>query len=190
MAAESNNFSRSASLLLPAVAILTLYVAWQVIPLGWRVDALERARFESSDRMLARIEALENRVASLRPGDLPPVGVAGRAPAPSARAGRPGAANDSAVAGRTASTPSAEQPNVIAEEFLSRHLLPGDTALALMIVEGVPPDRLARRVQHSPAFVLGKAVQIEKQLAAVADTPPEILASMRAWIERARSAQR
>jgi hypothetical protein len=188
MPAGSTESSLRGSLLYGALAVLSLYVAWQAIPLRGRVDTLERDRMEANDRLLARIEALETRVARLKSGDA--AASSGRAAAAPSRPAPARGSVDSAAAAPPADGTRAARASVMAEEFLSRRLLPGDASLALSMVQGVPLQRLAERSRHSPGFVIGKAVQIEKQLAAAPDTPPEIVAAIRSWLERARAIQR
>ncbi|MGH7820310.1 MAG: hypothetical protein ACREQ9_11085, partial [Candidatus Binatia bacterium] len=72
------------------------------------------------------------------------------------------------------------------DEFLARHLFPAEAAIAQLLIRDLPAAEIARRLGHSETFVVAKGVQIEKQLAARPETPPEILAAIRRYLARAR----
>ncbi len=189
MPPDSGPPSSRQPLVLLALALLTAYVAWQAVPLAARLDAIERDRLELRDRLLAEIEKLHGEIDGLRVGMAPP-------PHPPVRSESEGASRVEGRASATspAATPTSPAPAAraarvdlfAAERFLSRRLFPDDVSLALAMLEGVPPAEIARRARHSVGYINAKGIQIERQLAAGPDTPPEILAAIRAAIARTR----
>lgn len=188
MAADSGPPFRNHSLVLLGLALAVAYLAWQVVPLARRMDAIERTELEIRDRLLAKIDRLEAEMIIAAPAAEPPVG---RTPPPAARgAERPsqGATAEASAPVAPAAAGPARLDLYSAERYLSRRLFPQDAAIALLMLQGVPPAEMARRLKHSVAFVQAKGVQIEKQLAARPDAPPEIVAALREAVARARAA--
>ncbi|MBI2963594.1 MAG: hypothetical protein HYY35_07550 [Deltaproteobacteria bacterium] len=178
--------------MLLALALLTAYIGWHTMPLAQRLDVLERDRLELRDRLLAEIEKLHGEIDGLRVGLAPLPRPPDRSPSEgSSRVeGRGDASSSSPTSASPAPAPQTARVDLFAaERFLSRRLFPEDTSLALAMLEGLPPAEIARRSRHSLAYVNAKGVQIERQLAAAPDTPPEILAAIRAAVARARKAE-
>ena len=188
MAAESGPPFRNHSLALLGLALATAYLVWQVIPLARRMDAVERSQLEIRDRLLTKMDRLEAEILAAGPAaEPPPVRAAPREPRmPRAEWPAVSAAAKAAAPTAPAVSPPARVDLYAAERYLSRRLFPDDAAIALLMLEGVPPAEMARRLKHSVAFINAKGIQIEKQLAAKSDTPPEILAAIREAIDRAR----
>jgi hypothetical protein len=190
VAAESRPPFRDHSLALIALAFVVAYLAWQVVPLSRRMDAVERSQLEIRDRLLAKMDRIEAEMIAATPGAV--------APARGAREERPSRTETSAAssasapaeagAPRAASTPARARVDLYAAEcYFARSLFPEDATIALLMLQGVPPAEIARRLKHSVAFVKAKGVQIEKQLAAKPDVPPEILAAIGEAVERGRA---
>jgi hypothetical protein len=188
VAAESGPPFRNHSLVLLGLALATVYLVWQVIPLARRMDAVERSQLEIRDRLLAKMDRLEAEVIAAGPAaEPPPVRAAPRETrAPRAEGPAEGAAGGVAAPSTPAVPPRARVDLYGAERYLSRRLFPDDAAIALLMLEGVPPAEMARRLKHSVAFINAKGIQIEKQLAAKPDAPPEILAGIREAVDHAR----
>jgi hypothetical protein len=181
--------SRGTSLLLIVVLVVAGYAAWQVAPLSRRMDALDRDRLETRDRLLRQIELLRDELGRARLIGSDPPPAAGAAPAaksrPAAGTASPSPAVESTAAASPTAAPRVSRLN--AETFLASRLLPEDATIAALLVENVPPQEVARRLRHSLAFVVAKGIQIEKQLARAPDTPPEILSALHAAVERAKA---
>jgi hypothetical protein len=184
--ADSGPPFRDHSLLLLGLTLVAAYLSWQVIPLARRMDALERSQLEIRDRLLAKMDRLDAQVIAAAPATGQPAAAASPR---ETQALRPqSAATGAAEAAATPPAPSRPRVDLYAaERYLSRRFLPDDAAIAMLMLEGVPPAEIARRLKHSVAFVKAKGIQIEKQLAATPDAPPEILATIREAADRARS---
>ena len=181
MAADSG--SRGPTILLVLVALATGYVAWQVGPLSRRMDALDRDRLETNDRLQRRIEMLQDQLDRMRfLGTSSPTG-SDRPPAREPTA--PSAASPPPAAVATKAPAQVSMTN--AETFFNRRLLSEDAAIATLFVESIPAPEIARRLKHSITFIIAKGIQIEKQLSNMRDVPPEILAALHAAVERAKA---
>lgn len=190
MAPDSGRPSSKQPLVLLALAVLIGYVAWRTVPLAQRMDALERDRLELRDRLLAEIEKLHGQIDGLRLSTAPPMRPSARSESerPSRVEGRAAASSPSATPAPPTPAPQSARVDLFAaQRFLSRRLFPDDASIALAMLEGLPPAEIARRLRHSVAYVTAKGIQIEQQLAAIPDTPAEILAAIRAAVERARN---
>jgi len=189
MAADSG--SHGPTILLALVALVTGYVAWQVGPLSRRMDALDRDRLETNDRLQREIETLRDQLDRVRflgtssptASARPPV----REPAPQNAAAAPAAAVPPAVPAAAPTKVPAQVSITNAETYFNRRLLPEDAAIATLFVESIPVPEIARRLKHSTAFIVAKGIQIEKQLSNAPDAPPEVAAALRAAVERAKA---
>jgi len=184
--ADSGPPVRGHSLVLLGLTLIVAYLAWQVIPLARRMDAVERSQLEIRDRVLARMDRLEADIIATTPATPPPASP-GEARAPRPQSPAAGVAKQSAT---PSASPTLPQPRVdlyAADRYLSQRFLPEDAAIALLMLEGATPAEIARRLRHSIAFIRAKGIQIEKQLAATPNAPSEILAAIREAVDRARS---
>lgn len=187
--------SRATSIVLGAVVLVTGYVAWQVAPLSGRMDQLDRDRLETRDRLQREIETLREELARARllataPGAAPaPSSGASASPAAGTRESAPAARAPSVVPGEPVAPPARPTVGrVNADTFFASRLLPEDATIASLLVDDIPVAEIARRLRHSKVFVVAKGIQIEKQLAAARDTPTDVLAALRAAVERAKAA--
>jgi hypothetical protein len=165
------------SWLVLALAIVTGYAAWQILPLEGRIDSLERQNLATRDRMLAEIERLNAEVALLQgapvaeePAIAPAVAPPAAAPTPVASAPPPAAAE------------AKHSPPVDPVAYVDAHLLPADAAIARAMLNGMPPQDIARNTQHSPAFVLARGAQLEKMLSAAPGAPPELVRALQVYL--------
>jgi hypothetical protein len=163
--------------LVVALAVVTGYTAWQILPLSGRIDSLERANLAMRDRMLAEIERLNAEVAVLRGAPVaeelaiaPAVAPPAAAPAPVASAPPPAASE------------AKQSPPVDPVAYVNAHLLPGDAAIVRAMLNGMPPSDIARDTQHSPAFVLARGAQIEKMLSAAPGAPRELVRALQDYL--------
>ena len=187
MAADSG--SRGTSLFLAIVLLGVGYAVWQVAPLSRRMDAIDRDRLETRDRLQRQIETLRDELARARLLAANPGLAAPPAPSPKARPTAVPASPTAATEPSTATPEPVAAPrvgHVDAETFFASRLLPEDSAIATLLVESVPPPEIARRLKHSVAFIVAKGIQIEKRLADARDTPPAILSALHAAVERAK----
>jgi hypothetical protein len=164
-----------------ALAVVTGYTAWQILPLSGRIDALERQNLANRDRMLAEIERLNAEVAILRgaPASDEPV----TAPA----AEPPAAAVPPAASPPTPAAPEAKlPPPVDPVTYVDAHLLPADAAIVRAMLNGTPLQDIARDTQHSAAFVLARGAQIEKMLAAAPAAPRELARALQDYLRNHR----
>ena len=169
--------------LVVALAVVTGYTAWQILPLSRRIDSLERQNLAMRDRMLAEIERLNAEVAILRgapaseePASAPATATSHAAPAPSASA-------NAAASPPPASAQEAKRtPPVDPIAYADAHLLPGDAAIVRAMLNGMPPSDIARDTQHSPAFVLARGAQIEKMLSAAPGAPRELVRALQDYL--------
>jgi len=167
------------SWLVLALAILTGYDAWEILPLEGRIDSLERQDLATRDRMLAEVERLNAEVAVLR-GMRPtrePANAPAAVPPPSAPAS-------------SASPPSAPDarhpPPIDPLAYVDAHLLPGDAAIVRAMLNGLPPQEIARDTQHSATFVLARGAQIEKLLSTAPGAPRELARALQDYLRAHR----
>lgn len=181
--------SRGMPLLLISVLLVASYAAWQVAPLSRRVDDLDRDRLETRDRLQRQIETLRDELARARLIGSDP-GLAAEAPPAARGRSKAGIASptppvESTAAAAPTAAPRASRLNT--ETFLASRLLAEDAIIASLLVEGVPPQEIARRLRHSRAFIVAKGIQIEKRLAGSPDTPRDVLSALHAAVERAKA---
>jgi hypothetical protein len=147
--------------LIVALAVVTGYTAWQILPLSGRIDSLERQNLAIRDRMLAEIERLNAEVAVLRGAPVADEPAIAPAVAP------PAAAPAAVASARPPTAPEAKHsPPVDPVAYVDAHLLPADAAIARAMLNGMPLQDIARDTQHSAAFVLARGAQLEKMLSA------------------------
>jgi hypothetical protein len=168
--------SAVAAWLVFALAIVTGYAAWQMMPLEGRIEALERQNLATRDRMLAEIERLNFEVAALRGTPAGEGAASAPATAPSPVSRQAAAAPQSPAP--AAATPAAVDPTA----FINARLLPADAAIARAMVAGTPPEDIARQTQHSQAFVLARGAQITKLISAAPGAPPELLRALQDYL--------
>ena len=185
MAADSG--SRGPTILIALVALATGYVGWQVGPLSRRMDAIDRDRLETNDRLQREIETLRDQVDRMR------FLGSSNEPAP-ARPPTPAPTEETAAAQAPTSAPAAaatKAPAQVsianAETYFNRRLVAEDAAIATMFVESIPAPEIARRLKHSVTYIVAKGIQIEKNLSSMTDVPPQVLAALRAAVERAKA---
>jgi hypothetical protein len=175
------------SWLVLALAIVTGYAAWQILPLEGRIDSLERQNLASRDRMLAQIERLNAEVAILRGAPAAEKPASAPATGPSPAAPTPAAPANAAASAPPASAPEAKRaPPVDPIAYADAHLLPGDAAIVRAMLNGMPPPDIARDTQHSPAFVLARGAQIEKMLSAAPGAPRELVRALQDYLRNHR----
>lgn len=193
--ADESPSSRVSMWLLVAVVAATGYVGWQVVPLSLRMDAIDRDRLETNDRLQREIEKLRDdfeRARILAAAESSASGQRGatREPAPTpahSPVAMPDTSAPSAAAAPTSGAAAIRVSPTNAETYFARRLLPEDAAIATLLVESIPVPEIARRLHHSPAYIVAKGIQIEKQLSAVPDAPPDVQAALHAAVERAKA---
>ena len=168
------------SWLVLALAIVTGYAAWQILPLEGRIDSLERQNLATRDRMLAEIERLNAEVAILRgtpvaegPPRAPATAPSPVAPAPDAPVAAPPP---------LAAAEARQAPPIDPIAYLDAHLLPGDAVIVRAMLNGMPPQDIARDTQHSAAFVLARGAQLEKMLSAAPGAPRELVRALQDYL--------
>jgi hypothetical protein len=199
MADDSRSLGGSTWLLV-AVLAATGYVGWQVAPLSSRMDGIDRDRLEMNDRLQREIEKLRDdferaRILAAAGSAADGQRTAAREPAPARSPLAPSAAAPSAAASPAAALAAAPTASAAAtrvsltnaETYFVRRLLPEDAAIATLLVESIPVPEIARRLHHSPAYIVAKAIQIEKQMSAAPDAPPDVLAALHGAVERAKA---
>ena len=192
--ADESPWCRVSTWMLVAVVATTGYVGWQVIPLSRRMDAIDRDRLEMNDRLQREIEKLRDdfeRARMLaasqtgaigpRPAEREPAAIRSPVTTPTPSAREAGSATAPAPAAGIRVSPTN------AETYFSRRLLPEDAAIATFLVESIPVPEIARRLRHSTTYIIAKGIQIEKQLSAAPDVPPDVQAALHAAIERAKA---
>ena len=192
--ADESPSSRVSMWLLVAVVAATGYVGWQVVPLSRRMDAIDRDRLETNDRLQREIEKLRDdferarMLATSRTDGGAPSAVerepAATRPSATTPAPSPGAAGSAAA---TAPAAGIRVSPTNAETYFARRLLPEDASIATLLVDGLPVPEIARRLRHSPAYIVAKGIQIEKQLSAAPDVPADVQAALHAAVERAKA---
>jgi hypothetical protein len=160
-----------------ALAVVTGYTAWQMLPLSERIDALERQNLANRDRMLGEIERLNAEVAILRGAPV----AEKTATAPVAEP--PAAAAAPAAPGRPSTAPEAKHPPPVDPvAYVDAHLLPADAAIVRAMLNGTPLQDIARDTQHSAAFVLARGAQLEKILSAASGAPRELVRALQDYL--------
>jgi hypothetical protein len=172
------------SWLVLALAIVTGYAAWQILPLEGRIDSLERQNLATRDRMLAEIERLNAEVAILR--GMPIAEELPNAPATAPSPVAPAPEAPGASAPPVAASEAKHAPPVDPVAYVDAHLLPGDAAIVRAMLSGMPPQDIARDTQHSPAFVLARGAQLEKMLSAAPGAPHELVRALQAYLRNHR----
>jgi hypothetical protein len=166
------------------LAIVIGYLAWRIEPLRQKLDAVERERLAAADRTLAEVEGLTRQIVELQ-AEI-------QVPTPSVNDSTQAANAEptSAPAVPRAATPAPQGGDFSARpvpddglEFVDRHLLPSDALIARLMVGNVPPPEIARETNHSKAFILARAAQIEKMVAGAPGAPVALVRTLRHYLQ-------
>ena len=169
------------SWLVLALAVVTGYTAWQILPLSGRIDALERQNLANRDRMLAEIERLNAEVAILRGTPV------AEEPAIAPATEPPGAAAAPAASAPPPAAPETKLPQAVDPvAYVDAHLLPADATIVRAMLNGTPLQDIARDSQHSAAFVHARGAQIEKVLSAAPGAPRELVRALQDYLRNHR----
>jgi len=138
----------------------------------------------AADRTLAEAEGLGRQIAALQ------AEIQGPAPSGNDSAHAANVEPTSAPAVPHEATPAPQRNDFSSRpvagdalEFVDRHLLPNDALIARLMIGNVSPPEIARETNHSKAFVLARAVQIEKMVAGASGAPAALVRTLRQYLQ-------